>query len=73
MDSARTAAQSRWLCVPQTVTASRLTEVKQQLEALGPQGELHGAAGPKPDPPDNNSHIWIIEETKFAYRTMVQS
>lgn len=29
------------------------------------------ALNPEPDVLDNDSHIWIIEKTKFMYRTMV--
>lgn len=72
MDCAPTAAQRRWLYVPQTVTASRHMEVIQQSGALDPQAEPQLGGSPEPDVLDSNSHIWIIDETKFTYRTMVQ-
>lgn len=71
MDCTSTAAQSRLLYVPPTVTSSGHMEVKQQSGTLGPQADPH-LEDRKPDVPDSNSHIWIIEETHFADRNMVQ-
>lgn len=48
-------------------------EVQQQSGVLGPQADPHLGDSPNLDVPDSNHHIWIIEETGFAYRTkMVQ-
>ena len=72
MDSESTAAQSRWLYVPQSVIAVRHMEGVQQLGALGPKVEPHLGGSPNPDLPDCNSHMWITEETEFPYNSMVQ-
>lgn len=49
-------------------------EVTQQSGgALGPRAEPLSGGRTKADMSDINNHIWIIEETRFAYRTMVQS
>lgn len=74
MDSTPTAAQSKWLCVPQTIRmlGSGRVEVNEQLEALGPQSAPHCEGSMNLDQTDCNSHIWITEETTFAHRTMVQ-
>lgn len=73
MDCTSTAAQSRLLLVPPTVTASRHMEVKQRSGALGTQADPHLGDNRKPDVPDGSDHIWIIEETHFASRNMVHT
>uniref|UniRef100_A0A7N5ZT12 S-adenosyl-L-homocysteine hydrolase NAD binding domain-containing protein n=1 Tax=Anabas testudineus TaxID=64144 RepID=A0A7N5ZT12_ANATE len=72
MDHTPTAAQSKWLCVPQTIrlSGSGSLEVNQQLETLASQGAPQCWGSMNPDQTDRSSHIWSIEETKFAHRTM---
>lgn len=65
-------AQIRCLHVPQTVKASKREEINQRSGALEPQGESRLQGILKSELPKSNSHIWIIEETSFAYRTMVE-
>lgn len=65
-------AQIRWLHVPQTVKASKREEINQRSGALEPQGESRLRGILKSELPESYSHIWIIEEISFAYRTMVE-
>lgn len=71
MDHRPTASVSRWLYIPETLNESRHLEGHLQPGALGPQCQPHLRRSTKLDT-ENNNHVWIIEETKFSYRTMVQ-
>lgn len=65
-------AQITWLHAPQTVKASKREEINQRSGALEPQGESRLRAILKSELPESYNHVWIIEETSFAYRTMVE-
>lgn len=66
MAYAPTAARTRWLFLPHSVIESR------HVEGQDPLAEPYLGGRQKADTLKSMRHIWLIEETKFAYRTMVK-